>query len=365
MSSLKKNKRVVFLVPYPLQVVPGQRFRFEQYLLIMYTHGFSVTILPFLSEDTNTILYTSGNYWKKITGVVTGIIKRIASLPRLMLSQYVFIFREAAPIGPPFFEWLIAKVLRKKVIYDFDDAIWLPNTTYANRAIGWLKRHSKVSSICKWSYRVSCGNPYLANYARAFNSEVKINPTTIDTENLHNPKLYPTKKETDKIVIGWTGTHSTLHYLEPLLPILELLSKKYPLVRILVIADKKPNWSLPSLQFVKWNKQTEIEDLRKIDIGLMPLTDDPWAHGKCGFKALQYLSMEIPAVVSPVGVNTAIVDHGINGFVCRTHEEWSEALEQLIQQKEMRQTMGRRGREKVITHYSVTSNLENFLSLFE
>ncbi len=365
MSSLKKNKRVVFLVPYPLQVVPGQRFRFEQYLHIMDTRGFSVTLLPFLSERANTILYTPGNYWKKITGVSTGFIKRIASLPLLMWSEYVFIFREAAPVGPPFFEWVIAKILRKKVIYDFDDAIWLPNTTHVNRAIGWLKCHSKVGSICKWSYRVSCGNQYLANYARAFNSEVKINPTTIDTEILHNPKRYPTKEETSTVVIGWTGTHSTLHYLEPLLPILELLSKKYALLRIMVIADKKPNWSLPSLQFVKWNKQTEIEDLRKIDIGLMPLSDDPWAHGKCGFKALQYLSLEIPAVVSPVGVNTVIVDHGINGFLCRTPEEWTQNLEQLIQQKDVRHAMGIRGREKVIQHYSVESNRETFLSLFE
>ena len=103
----------------------------------------------------------------------------------------------------------------------------------------------------------------------------------------------------------------------------------------------------------------------KIDIGIMPITEDPWAMGKCGFKALQYMSLEMPALVSPVGVNAEIVDHGINGYHCSSNREWLTQLEYLIVHKDVREAMGRNGREKVIKHYSVLSNSDNFLSLFE
>lgn len=122
---------------------------------------------------------------------------------------------------------------------------------------------------------------------------------------------------------------------------------------------------LKNLVFKPWKKETEIEDLALFDIGIMPLPDDTWAKGKCGFKALQYLAMEIPAVVSPVGVNSKIIEHGGNGFCCTTEEEWFEVLEILILNEAGRKIMGERGRRKVIEHYSVLSNSATFLSLFE
>ena len=365
MSLDKRNKRIFFLTPYPPGTAPGQRFRFEQFLSILTAHGTTIKLLPFLSPGAKEILYTSGNYIKKIAGVFVGLIRRFSCLPQLCTADYVFIFREATPLGPPFFEWLIAKVLRKKIIYDFDDAIWLQNTSHENKIISWLKWPDKVKSICKWSYRVSCGNDYLADFARSFNSTVIVNPTTIDTEMLHNPNLYSIEKERHTITVGWTGTHSTLFYLDPLLPVFESLSKKYPQLRLIVIADRGPDWNLSCLKFIKWNKQTEIADLLRIDIGVMPLTDDPWANGKCGFKALQYMSLGKPALVSPVGVNKKIVDHGINGYHCSTVDEWLNRIEYLMNRSDVCKEMGRSGREKVINHYSRISNAPNFLSLFE
>jgi glycosyltransferase involved in cell wall biosynthesis len=101
------------------------------------------------------------------------------------------------------------------------------------------------------------------------------------------------------------------------------------------------------------------------DIGIMPLPDDEWAKGKCGFKALQYMSLEIPAVVSPVGVNSEIVENGVQGFWCLSESEWFTRLEQLILNPEERKQMGRLGRQKVIQRYSVRSNTATFLSLFQ
>lgn len=211
---------------------------------------------------------------------------------------------------------------------------------------------------------VSCGNAFLCAYAQQFNKNVVLNPTTIDTQNLHNRELYHPQLH-DLITIGWTGTHSTLKYLEFLQPVIQALEAKFPnTFRFVVIANKKPELSIASLEFIRWNKETEISDLLRFDIGVMPLTDDIWAKGKCGFKALQYMALGIPSVISPVGVNTEIIEHGKNGLLASSPQKWIAALEQLITNKKLRDELGKKGREKVVTEFSVQSNSQNFLKLF-
>jgi glycosyltransferase involved in cell wall biosynthesis len=361
MRSAEGYRRILFLSPYPFDTAPGQRFRYEQYLEALEAAGFEWELLTFLDENAYRILYAKGHTIRKVWGVAIGFLRRPLHLLKAIPYDYVFVFRELAPLGPPVFEWLLTKVLRKKVIYDFDDAIWLPNTSKVNRSIASLKWHQKVAASCRWSYKVSCGNAFLCDYASKFNKTVLLNPTTIDTQNYHNQIK---DQETQKVVIGWTGTHSTLTYLDQILPVLKRLAAAYKSLEFAVIADKAPDFDLPRLRFVPWSKDTEIRDLLKINIGVMPLTDDSWSKGKCGFKALQYMALGIPALISPVGVNTKIVDDGINGYLCSSDEEWEVALRGLIESPNLRAEMGLAGRQTVIKHFSVSSNTSNFLSLF-
>jgi glycosyltransferase involved in cell wall biosynthesis len=353
---------ILFLVPYPQGEAPSQRFRFEQYLVFLEEKGVTYKLESFLDSATWSILYMSGYTFKKVAGILKGILKRIKTLFYIGNYDFVFIHREAAPLGPPLIEWIIAKVWKKKIIYDFDDAIWIPNTSDANNIAARLKWHHKVGLICSWSYKVSCGNEYLREYALQFNSRAIYNPTTLDTKNLHNPALH-IKQPNYRPVIGWTGTHSTLIYLEPLIPVLQELEKEYDF-EFCVIANKNPELPLRSFHFVPWSKETEIKDLLRFDIGLMPLVNDNWANGKCGFKALQYMSLGIPALVSPVGVNKEIVDNGINGYICNNKDEWEVALTELLKKSYKRKEMGIFAKEKVRSSYSVNSNKTNFLRLF-
>ena len=361
----KVTMKILFLIPYPFKEAPSQRFRFEQYLDLLQENSFQVSCQSFWDEQTWRILYKPGYTFQKIVGFIKGVIRRFAILIRLSTIDFVFIHRECLPIGPPIIEWLIAKVLKKKIIYDFDDAIWLPNTSKENKLVAFLKWHGKVVSICKWSYKISCGNSFLASYALQFNKNVIINPTTVDTVNLHNPLLFPTQKNSTSVVIGWTGTQSTLPYLDSMIPILTKLEAKFSgQLRLLIIANKDPQLKLKFVDFIPWSKQTEVEDLLKMDIGIMPLSDDVWAKGKCGFKALQYMALEIPSLVSPVGVNTEIVNNGVNGYWCETEVEWMRFLEKLILDKALRKIIGLEGRKKIISHYSVASNSSTVLGLF-
>ena len=354
-------KKIYFIVPYPHGEAPSQRFRFEQYLDLLRQKGFEYHISSFLDLEAWDILYKPGHYLSKIVKILSGFGHRFADLFKMSSYDFIFIHREASPIGPPVFEWIMAKVLRKKIIYDFDDAIWLANTSANNKIAAGIKFHGKVKDICKWSYKISCGNDYLADFARAYNSEVIVNPTTIDTVNLHNRIK---DQNTEHLTIGWTGTHSTIQYLDELVPILQKLEKTMRFT-FTVISNSPPEFELRSLKYVPWNKATEIDDLMDFNIGIMPLRDDKWAKGKCGFKALQYMSLGIPAIVSPVGVNTRIVDNGVNGIICQNNDEWEKALTEFIQDRSLRIKMGTEARKKVENKYSVLSNSANFTSLFE
>lgn len=361
------SKKILFLVPYPLHESPSQRFRFEQYFDLLRKCGYRYSTHSFLNTDSWRVFFRSGNTLLKFKALSLGIVKRIIILLTSPMYDFVFIHREAAPLGPPIFEWMLAKIFRRKIIYDFDDAIWLTDRVHESWLLRTAKWRHKVSYICKWSYKVSCGNEYLCNYARKFNKSVVYNPTTIDTENLHNPTLHKVSNRDDnKVRIGWTGSHSTLKYLHEIESVLIKILHDYPQVEFVVIADKPPAvQAVQSVKFVPWNTETEIQDLLEFDIGIMPLPDDKWAQGKCGFKALQYMALEFPAVASPVGVNTRIINHGKNGFLCNTPGDWDATLRMLIESEAVRKQIGSNGRKTILESYSVTSNASNFLSLFE
>ncbi len=356
--------RILFIIPYPPGQAPSQRFRFEQYLEVLTQHGHQYKLAPFLSENSWRILYQPGQTALKIAGILAGFGRRLALLITVPGYDHVFIHREAAPIGPPVLEWFIAKVLRKHVIYDFDDAIWLKDPAGKDGLLGWLKWQSKVSSLCCWAGLNSCGNAYLRDYARQFNQAAVVNPTTLDTDRLHNQvrdQLTP-----GPLVVGWTGTHTTLRHLDLLWPVLRQLEAEGHEFEFCVISNQPPpDPGLRGFRFRPWRKDTEIADLLMFHVGLMPLVDDPWARGKCAFKALQYMALGIPALVSPVGMNSEVVADGYNGFVCDGPAQWETALRQLLANPALRAELGAAARRTIVEHYSVRANTANFLGLFK
>lgn len=352
--------RILFIVPYPEKRAASQRFRFEQYFSLLQRNNIEYDISPFMDDETWDIIYKSGFLWRKIAGILRGYFRRLINFFSLHKYDYIFVHREVFPFGLPFLTWVMCKASGKKVIFDFDDAIWIPNASDTNKFMYFFKFYSNTRKLCKWAYKVSCGNEYLMEFARKYNSNVIYNPTTIDTENYHNKVKQHFQ---DKFVIGWTGTHSTIQYLNDLLPLFQELEREFDF-ELQVISDKKPSFQLKSLRYKPWNKSTEIKDLLEFSVGLMPLSDDKWAQGKCGFKALQYMALGIPALVSPVGVNTKIVDNGLNGFVCRTPEEWKINLRRVLTDKDLLLFLSTNTRKKIIDCYSVKSNSQNFLNLF-
>ncbi len=355
------SRTIHFIVPYPKGKAPSQRFRFEQYLDYLTESGFTIQFHSFHTEKSWKRLYSQGNTFFKITDLIYNFLRRKILLFRLLPAKYIFIHREMAHIGPPVYEWILAKVMRKKYIYDFDDAIWLPNYSETNARFQKLKSYWKVNHCMKWADKITAGNEYLATYARQFNKNVSVIPTTIDTENHHNKT---TIFDSEKVIIGWTGTHTTLHYLDEIVPIIKELEQKYSF-EFRIISNEAPSFHVQSLNYISWSKETEINDLAQLNIGIMPLTEDQWSKGKCGFKALQYMALGIPTIASPIGVNAQIIQDHSNGILVSTLAEWQHALEELLSSVSLRKQLGLKGKQTVTEKYSVLANKEKYLSLFQ
>jgi len=355
-----KKKTIHFWVPYPGYSAPSQRFRVEQYLPYLAPHIFNYGIFSFLDSKTWGIFYEKGHSLRKIFGTIKGYIRRIGHLIKSYNADYIFILREATPVGPPIFEWLLSKIFRKKIIYDFDDAIWLPG----GEKISWLKKLLKatwkIKYIIKWAYKVSAGNNFLGDYARQYNSSVFLVPTVVDTKYGHNRQR--DQLEGSRIIVGWTGTHSTLHNLELIEGVVPELKKEIDF-DFLVISNKPPKWDFDFI-YKQWDLKSEQDDLLKMHIGIMPLKKGPWFEGKCGFKLIQYQACGIPTIASPVGVNSLVCLQNETGFIADSKATWKECLEKLIFDSQLRSKMGEAAKEHVEKNYSLDSLFPAFVSLF-
>lgn len=352
--------KVLFITPAPIGISPGQRFRFEHYLGHLAENKIEFKLRSFFSYDGWKTFYKSGNTIKKILLLAGGLLKRTGLLFQMRQYDVIYIYREALPFGPPVFEWVIAKVLRKKIIYDFDDAIWISLSSSVNPVASKIKCTWKVASICKWSLIVTVGNEFLAAYAKQYCNDTRIIPTVVDTQNVHNKTK---NQEEAPLTIGWTGTFTNFIHLPLATTALKKLQDKYRF-DLLIIADKDPELKDIAYSYTAWNKETEIRDLLKMHIGIMPLINTDVQLGKCAFKAIQYMSLGIPAVVSPVGANCEVVDDKVNGYWAANEQQWYDALEQLIIDKDLRYKMGAAAKETIAKKYSVKATADSFISLF-
>ena len=352
--------RVLALMPSLYDTSPGQRYRLEQWEPLLRESGVEITYAPFESDQLHSALYQPGQLGQKLKLVSQALFQRSALLKSVKDFDVVYIFREAALLGPPLFERLIYQ-RGVPIVFDFDDAIFVSYKSPSNGYLSYLKFAGKTKTICRLSSHVMVGNPYLADYARKVNDKVTIVPTTIDTEKY---RPLAVDDHSGPIVIGWTGSYSTVQHLNTLRSALQKLATRETF-RLRVIGT--PTYQLEGVEVeaMQWRSETELKDLSAIDIGVMPLPDDRWSKGKCGLKALQFMALGIPTICSPVGVNTEIIQDNENGFIAGPEDEWVEKLSKLIQSREMRRRLGAAGRQTVEGKYSATSQAPRVLEVFK
>jgi glycosyltransferase involved in cell wall biosynthesis len=352
--------KVLAVVPEIYDKAPGQRFRIEQWEPYLRELGVEITYLPFEDEKLRSVVNQPGRYPEKFVQAMKALGRRRRGLSSLADYDLVYVFREAALLGPAIFERSIVRA-GKPMIFDFDDAVFLRSAASVNGYLNYLKFPGKIKTVCRLASHVMAGNSFLAEFAGEVNKNVTVVPTTIDINKYHH--IYPEKEAAAVPTIVWSGSRPTLTNLFTLRPALQKLASEEKF-KLRVIGT--PAYELPGVEVeaFAWRSETEVDDLKSGDIGIMPLPDDTWSRGKCGLKALQYMALGIPTICSAVGANMDIIRDGENGFLASSDDEWIAKLKTLLHSAEDRNRLGRAGRETVEEKFSAQVQAPRVYEIF-
>lgn len=337
--------RVLLLSRYD-RLGSSSRLRHYQFLPFLEEHGIQVDVHPLLPNTYLSKLYFERS--KPLQLIVRAYLKRIFRCMRSHEYDLIWIEKEMLP-------WLPYAVERGLLafgppyIVDFDDA-WFH--TYGRHRLAPVRRllGNKLNLLMRNAALVTTGNPYLLSHAlRAGAPRVALMPTVIDLARYAIP---PAKPADSDFTIGWIGSPVTSRYLDLVQDTLQQCLDAGRTRIVLVGADSEALSTLP-VERVGWNEESEVDSIMSFDVGIMPLDNTPWERGKCGYKLIQYMACGRPILASPVGVNRDIVEHGVNGFLCDTPEEWLQALTLLCRNPELRRSMGEAGRAKVEQLYTL------------
>ena len=340
--------RILAFTRYDRQAA-STRQRFMQFSPALAEAGFDLHCSPLFDGDsmesidtgrTATPLRLPRPYFNRLRAIFGG------PRPDLLWVQY-----ELFPYLPGLFE-RIASAAAVPVVIDFDDAYFHRYDRHPNRLVRALLAH-KMRPLIRGAAEIVAGNAYLADYAKRWNDRVTIVPTVVDTSR-YRPAPAAGRSQ---VTVGWIGSPTTWRaYVRPQLPLLRRVCEESGARFLAVGAGDSAGADLfPGMELRQWEEAREIPDIHDMDIGIMPLPDDPWARGKCGYKLIQYMACSLPTVASSAGVNSEIVLAGKSGFLADSDEEWRRALLRLIGDDQLRRQMGSEGRDRVVAHYSLAA----------
>jgi glycosyltransferase involved in cell wall biosynthesis len=350
--------RVLALSPIPEEGA-GCRFRIAQFIPYLKSLGIDVTLDSLFTPEFFRLVYKPGHYARKAVTFAALSLKRLDSLRDSSRYDLILVYREIFPIGPAFVERLLGARRRPPIVFDFDDAIFLPSVSDANRLIAALKRPQKVASIIRHSDHVITGNEYLADYARRFNPAVTTIPTCVDTERFvpaSETVRSALSAQSHLPVIGWIGSPTTASYIRGLAGVLRRVRERHPFV--LRVSGADVPLTIPGVEIENrpWSLADEVTLFNTCDVGVYPLADDEWSKGKCGFKAIEFMACGVPVIAAAVGVNRTIVEDGVNGFLAASEDEWVEKLSRLLSEVELRRRFAVAGRTTIEEGYSLRMN---------
>jgi glycosyltransferase involved in cell wall biosynthesis len=354
-----KPAKILFVCPYPENVAPSQRLKFEQYYPHFKEAGYTVHTSAFISPAFWKIIYKPGRFLAKAFYTLWGYASRILDLFRLRRYDVVYIHLWVTPFGPPFFEWLFRKLARK-VVYDIDDLVYLGNVkSKAHPLVTWIKGRKKPIFLMKHADHVITCTPYLDQFVRKYNQNTTDISSTINTTRYKRTMGY---EGNERFIIGWSGSHSTSKYLHLLDAVFQELAKEHKFT-LVVMGDADFKLAGVEVEALPWKEEYEIDVIKRFDIGVYPLPDEEWVLGKSGLKALQYMAAGVPTVATAIGTIFRIIKNGENGFLVTTPDEWKQALTKLMHDPGLRRKIGEKAAATVEESYSINATKAVYLSV--
>ena len=333
------------------------RVRSYQYLPYLDRAGIEVTSAPLSDDDFVADLYAGRR--RNWTAIARSYLGRVRTLLGSRSFDLLWIERELFPYAPALAELVVSRV-RVPYVVDYDDAIFHNYDQHRSLLLRALLGR-KIESVMRHAALVIVGNDYLARYAQHSGARrVEQLPTAVDVDRLF-PRV---EKENEVFTIGWIGTPLNARYLLPIGAALREVSRG-GLARVVLVGSGNLELDDVPVTIRPWIERDEASDISSFDVGIMPLADEPWERGKCGYKLLQYFACAVPGVASPVGVNRDIVESGVNGFTPSDSREWIQALTTLRDDPQLCKSMGIEGRKKVEKYYSIQVTAPQLVALLE
>jgi glycosyltransferase involved in cell wall biosynthesis len=349
-----KNIKVLGVSPFPAES-PSTRYRLLQYREPLQLRNIEIIDRPFLEPSEYRRYFEHPDLFTRLHTIPKPVLRRFSDVISSAKADVVFVQREALPFGPGFFEFLYRAVSRTPMVLDIDDAIYIPYEAGRYGRIGsFLKFYGKSNRLIRTAHTVVCGGNFLADYVESKGGRAVVIPTIVD-----KTVFTPSERRSSLPVLGWIGTPSSFSYLKAIFPALARLSEKHRFI-LRLRGTGEGNIAISDVEIDNrpWSFEKEVEDFRSLDIGLYPLVENEhqsveFIQGKSGFKAIQYMALGIPYVVSPMGVTASIGVAGRTHFEARTNDEWVEALDLLLTDRVRRLEMGERGREHFLANYDL------------
>ncbi|MFV0162206.1 glycosyltransferase family 4 protein [Empedobacter falsenii] len=351
-------KKVLYFTKYT-SLGASSRLRSLQFIPFLKKHGYQVDSSPLFHDKYLLALYNkkkSKNFY-----LIQGYLKRFFRLFTIYKYDIIVIEKELFPYLPSWFEQLFKK-LNIKYIVDYDDAIF-HNYDLNNKKIIRKLLSKKIDNVMKASDCVFAGNSYLAKRAKSAGAKkVVILPTVINTDNYYKIEKVTTN---EKFILGWIGSPSTYKYVEKLIPVFTELKRNYPNFFVSIIGAKQNEETLDDfIKYIPWSEKTEIIEINKFSLGIMPLNETPWELGKCSYKLIQYMGCSIAVLASPVGMNNDVVIPGFNGNFVYAND-WYSAIEKYINDINSTIEQGENGRKLIESTYNLEHNLKLIIENFE
>lgn len=330
--------RVQARTAYPISAASA-RIRVDNFRPFLREHNIELALRTSLTQPEYDQLASSAHPARKAVTLAASTARNLFARDNcaLLMVHRLVLLAPLPGVDPP----------PRIDAYDFDDDLIVGSPAEGNRNFQWLKRESQRSAASiKRARLVIAANPFLADRALALNSRVEVIPSCVDptSQAVHH------HREGELVTIGWIGSHTTIAYLKPILPVISRLNGAGTRARLVVVGGDtglRAEW----IDHRPWSLATQAEDLADFDIGIMPLPDTAWTRGKSGYKLLQYFAAGVPAVASPVGMNRQLISEE-RGLLAESDEDWRHALTELIADVERRRANGRSAREFVEREYS-------------
>ena len=358
---MERRKKMLVICPYPQNIAPAQRLKYEQYFDDWRKNGFDIEVSPFFRDRLQQILYRKGHIPEKIYWVLKAYLKRFTELFKVHRYDLVYIFLWVTPFGPPFMERLFVK-RNPNIVYDIDDAVFMKIKSVSNSSTDFIRGRNKPFFLMRKAKQVITCTPFLLEVALKYNSKVTDISSTINTTIYQPVNNY---QNDHKLILGWSGSHTTSQFLYLIKDVLLELNKRRPF-KLIVMGGSEFDIEGLDIETKAWSVEAEVPTLQQFDIGIYPLPlDNDFVLGKSGLKALQYMAVGIPVIATAVGTNYRIIEDGTNGILVKTHEEWITKLELLMDNPALRKSLGLAGRKNVLENYSIDVNAPVYINILK